>query len=149
VRELAVSAIENGTVIDHIDNPSIFKVVDILRLQEQDEMVLVGVNLPSEKHGKKGLLKVSERRLTQDEVNKVALIAPNASVNIIRNFQVVQKFTVEISDEISGIVRCFNPNCVTNNQDVPTRFHVEKRNPIELRCHYCERCMESKDMELT
>jgi len=148
VRELAVSAIENGTVIDHIDSASVFKVVSILRLEERNDMVLVGVNLPSEKYGRKGLLKVSGRRLTQEEVNKIALIAPNASVNIIRDYHVVQKFPVKISDEICGIVKCFNPNCVTNHQSVPTRFHVETRNPIQLRCHYCERCMGSKDIEL-
>jgi len=148
MKKLEVSAIEEGTVIDQIASKSTFKVANILNIQRVDQVVLVGVNLSSKKLGKKGIIKIGGKILTQEEVNKIALIAPDATVNIIEGSELVRKFKVALPDSIEGIVKCFNPNCVSNHQKIQSRFHVINKNPIKIRCHYCERLMGTDDIEL-
>ncbi len=148
MKKLEVSAIEEGTVIDQIASKSTFKVANMLNIQNIDQVVLIGVNLSSKKLGKKGIIKIGGKSLTQEEVNKIALIAPDATVNIIKDSEVVRKFKVAIPDAIEGFLRCFNPNCVSNHQNIRSRFHVISKNPIKIRCHYCERLMGSDDIEL-
>jgi aspartate carbamoyltransferase regulatory subunit len=147
-RELSVAAIRNGTVIDHIQNEATFKVADILRLGQGDEVVLVGMNLPSGKGGRKGLVKIEGRELTPQEVNKIALIAPDATFNIIKDYCVAEKRSVELPSHVEGIVRCINPNCVTNKQPVTTCFEVVGTAPVQLRCTFCERIMSGPDIIL-
>ena len=148
-RTLQVSAIEAGTVIDHIDSRRTFEVATILKLRDVEENVLIGVNLDSRHgEGKKGIIKVGGRRLTQEEVNKIGLIAPRATLNIIEHYEVVEKFQVQIPDVIEGILKCFNPNCISNHQTIPNRFSVVRREPLQVRCHYCERQMGRKDIQL-
>ena len=148
MKKLEVSAIEEGTVIDQIASKSTFKVANILNIQGIDQVVLVGVNLSSKKLGKKGIIKIGGKILTQEEVNKIALIAPDATVNIIEDSELVRKFKVALPDAIEGIVKCFNPNCVSNHQKIQSNFHVINKNPIKIRCHYCERLMGTDDIEL-
>jgi aspartate carbamoyltransferase regulatory subunit len=139
-KELKVAALRNGTVIDHIPSDKLFKVVSILHLDNCLNQITLANNLESSKIGSKGLIKISERAFEEDETNKIALIAPNAKINIIRDFQVVEKRTLKLPDEIREIVQCANPVCITNNQPVTTRFHVLKHDDeIMLKCHYCER----------
>ena len=145
-RELSVTAIRNGTVIDHIRNEATFKVAQVLKVQEEASQVLVGMNLPSGRVGHKGIIKVENRALTPQEVNKIALIAPEATVNIIKNYQVVDKRYVEVQDRVEDIVKCFNPNCITNRQDTSTAFEVVGEEPTTLRCVYCERHMGGNDI---
>jgi len=103
-------------------------------------MITIGNNLDSAKVGKKGIIKISDRAFAEDETNKIALIAPNAKINIIRDYVVVEKRLLKLPDEIREIVQCPNPNCITNNQPVTTRFQVLNQNSgIMLKCHYCER----------
>jgi len=146
--EMNVSAIKNGTVIDHIESSATFKVADILRVQQEQDMVLVGTNLYSGRLGTKGLIKIEDRQLTAQEVNKIALIAPHATLNIINDYQVVDKWPVELPEKIEGIVKCFNPRCITNQQPVTTRFDVLESSPPTLRCQYCERVMKGEDIIL-
>ena len=146
--EMNVSAIRHGTVIDHVESDATFKVAEILRVQEGENMVLVGINLESKHLGKKGIIKIEERELTADEVNKIALIAPLATLNIISDFKVVEKSRVQLPDMIERVVKCFNPRCVTNHQGVTTRFDVIESHPPALRCRYCERVMRGKDILL-
>ncbi len=148
MKELAVSAICNGTVIDQIDSKRTFIVSEILRLHEEEREVLVGINLSSKKLKKKGIIKIEGKNLTRSEVNKIALIAPDATLNIIQNYEVVKKLQVELPDIIEGLVKCINPNCVSNHQTVENKIHVAGKNPVKLRCHYCERLMGVKDIEL-
>ncbi len=147
-QQMNVSAIRNGTVIDHIRNEVTFKVADMLRLNEEKHIVLVGMNLSSSKVGKKGLIKIASRALTPQEVNKIALIAPDATLNIIKDYHVAEKRRVELPDRVEGIVRCVNPNCVTNQQDVTTCFDVIGSSPPALRCVFCERMMSGTDLVL-
>ncbi|MBT3878137.1 MAG: aspartate carbamoyltransferase regulatory subunit [Candidatus Scalindua sp.] len=148
MKKLEVSAIEEGTVIDQIANKSTFKVANILNIQDIEQVVLIGFNLSSKKLGKKGIIKIGGKLLTQEEVNKISLIAPDATVNIIKDSEVVKKFTVDIPDSIEEFMKCFNPNCVSNHQNILSRFHVISKNPIRIRCHYCERHMGVDDIEL-
>lgn len=148
-KELKVAALKNGTVIDHIPADKLFKVVSILHLDSCLNQITLANNLDSAKIGSKGLIKISERALAVDETNKIALIAPNAKINIIRDFMVVEKRPLVLPDEIREIAQCSNPNCITNNQPVTTRFHVLKESEeAVLKCHYCEREVNSGKIKI-
>ena len=137
--ELKVNAIENGSVIDHIPQKSVFQVIRILGLDTFENQILFGTNLDSEKYGKKGIIKVSNRFFEPAEINKIALVAPTATLIVIKDYKVVEKKQVEIPDEIRNIVKCFNPNCITNNENVSSKFTVIDKKDLKLRCHYCEK----------
>ncbi|MEG0701860.1 MAG: aspartate carbamoyltransferase regulatory subunit, partial [Muribaculaceae bacterium] len=122
--QLAVAALENGTVIDHIPAQSLFKVVNLLGISKLNHSVTIGNNLDSHKYGKKGIIKIADVYFTEDVVNRIALIAPNAKINIIHDFEVVNKYTVALPNDIIGIVKCSNPKCITNNEPMKTHFHV-------------------------
>lgn len=137
--KLKVSAIKEGTVIDHIPAKNLFKVISILGLDKIENQITFGTNLESGKLGAKAIIKVSDKFFEDNEINKIALIAPHAKLNIIRDYVVVEKKVVEIPETILGIVKCFNPKCITNNEYVHTCFKVVNTEPIELKCRYCEK----------
>ena len=147
-KQLSVSAIKAGTVIDHVPAQVLFKVVSILKLETLDTMITIGNSLGSEKLGKKGIIKLSEVFFQNDEINKIALVAPCAKLNIIRNYEVVEKKVVEIPDEIVAIVKCVNPKCITNNEQVDTRFEVVSKSDVKLKCHYCEKITDQENIEI-
>ncbi len=147
-RELKISAIEEGTVIDHIPTDATFKVVEILDLENHNGVVSIATNLQSKKIGKKGIIKVGGKSLTQNEVNKIAIVAPDATVNLIKNYNVKEKIKVKTPDVIDNVVKCSNPVCITNNEQVLTKFYVVKKDPLKIRCHYCERSMGKEDIEI-
>jgi aspartate carbamoyltransferase regulatory subunit len=148
-KELKVAALRNGTVIDHIPADKLYKVVSILHLDNCEQQITIGNNLDSAKVGKKGIIKISERAFAEDETNKIALIAPYAKINIIRDYQVVEKRPLTLPEEIREIVQCANPNCITNNQPVATRFHVLNNDgEIMLKCHYCEREVKRDEVKI-
>ena len=147
-KEQSVSKIKEGTVIDHIPSNATFKVVDILKLEGHRNIISIGTNLHSNKMGKKGLVKIGGRSLTQEEVDKIALIAPNATVNIIKNYEVKKKLKVSVPNELENIIKCSNPNCITNNEKTTTKFYVLNKDPLKVRCNYCERDMDKEDISL-
>lgn len=147
VTELKVSAIENGTVIDHIPANAVFQVIRILKLDVFENMVLFATNLESKKYGKKGLIKVSNKYFANKELNKISLVAPHASIIEIKDFEVTDKKVVEIPDKIRGIVKCFNPNCVTNLEEIAAYFTVLNKEETRLKCHYCEKITTKDTME--
>lgn len=138
-KELKVSAIENGTVIDHIPTQSVFQVISILGLNNCDNQILFGTNLESQKYGKKGIIKVSGRFFDPEDANKIALVAPTATLIEIKNYKVVEKKNVSIPEEVNTFIKCVNPNCITNHEDVVTRFKVINKKEIKLQCQYCEK----------
>ncbi|HNW49991.1 MAG TPA: aspartate carbamoyltransferase regulatory subunit [Prolixibacteraceae bacterium] len=138
-KALQVSAIKDGTVIDHIPAERLFDVINILGLFNIQEMITFGTNMDSKLLGKKGIIKVANRFFKDAEIDKIALVAPHAKLNIIQNYEVIEKRVVEIPDEIVNIAKCFNPKCITNNENMKTRFTVISHNPIELKCRYCEK----------
>ena len=144
-KELIVSALENGTVLDHIPAENVYKALDILGHKDINSQITIGINLNSRMYGKKGIIKIADRFFKDEELNKLALIAPKGTVNIIRDFHVVEKKKLEMPAEIEGIARCMNPKCITNHQPVPTRFSVsEEKGEISLLCHYCEKKSDIK-----
>jgi aspartate carbamoyltransferase regulatory subunit len=145
-KELQVSAIENGTVIDHIPTNSVFQAVKILGLQNCREQILFGTNLESKKYGRKGIIKVANLFFKSEEINKIALVAPSATLIVIRNYQVVEKRKVQIPDEIIRFVRCFNPNCITNHEKIPTKFNVIDKDDLRLQCVYCEKVTDKSNL---
>lgn len=143
-KELAVAALVNGTVIDHIPSDSLFKVVDLLGIKTLDNSVTIGFNLDSKKCGKKGIIKIADVTFPEATLNRIAIIAPNAVINVIKDYEVVEKHQVSLADDIYGIVKCSNPKCITNNEPMRTHFHVVDKENVILKCHYCERS-EVKD----
>ena len=140
-KELKVSAIENGTVIDHIPTKSVFQVIRILNLNTIENQVLFSTNLDSKKYGKKGLIKVSGKYFKSEEVNKIALVAPTATLIEIKDYKVRLKKSVEIPKQIFKFVKCVNPNCITNYENITTKFDVsiEDNGDIKLWCKYCDK----------
>lgn len=146
--ELKVSAIENGTVIDHISYGKVLQVVKIIGLMDFEDQIYLGANLESKKFGKKGLIKVSNRYFEEDDINRIALISPSATIIEIKDFDIIKKFNVKVPEKISGIVKCINPKCVTNNERVTTKFTVTRREEgLRLKCHYCEKFTNQENFE--
>ncbi|MFH1296292.1 MAG: aspartate carbamoyltransferase regulatory subunit [Bacteroidota bacterium] len=145
-KELKVSAIENGTVIDHIPSHNVFQVIRILNLTDYPNQLLIGTNLESHKMGKKGIIKVSNKFFEPQEINKIALVAPSATLIVIRDFNVTEKKQVKIPTQVEKIVKCFNPNCITNNEEMETHFTVIDKRELKLRCRYCEKITAKDNM---
>ncbi|QZT36957.1 aspartate carbamoyltransferase regulatory subunit [Halosquirtibacter xylanolyticus] len=145
---LNVSAIKDGTVIDHISPDVLFKVISILKLDLCRDMVTIGNNLESKQVGKKGIIKIENRFFEDHEVDRIALIAPQAKLNIIKDYKVVDKRSVSIPTEIDAIAKCFNPKCITNFEDVTTHFAVVSKKPLALKCRYCEKITFGDQLEL-
>ncbi len=142
-----VEAIANGTVIDHIPSPMTLKVATLLA--GPDDQVFMGMNLRSSLLGRKGVVKISGRELTERSVSSLALIAPTASISIIRDYTVVSKNPVPVPSRFEDIARCANPNCVTNHERWSTRFDVVAgKIPLRVRCFYCERSFDAADLTL-
>ncbi len=137
--ELQVAALCNGTAIDHIPSNVVFKVVSLLELEKIKNPITIGNNLESKKMSSKGIIKVSDKFFEEEVINKIALIAPNVVLNIIHDYEVVEKKRVVLPQTIKGIVKCNNPKCITNNEPMLTHFEViDAGGKIELRCHYCD-----------
>ena len=144
-KERLVAAIQNGTVIDHIPADKTYQVASLLGLFDLSTPVTLGFNYPSKKVGNKGIIKVSDKFFTDNEISRLSVVAPKVILSIIRDYEVVEKKTVETPNEIIGIVKCNNPKCITNNEPMQTHFHVEGD---MLTCHYCEKEQDINKVEL-
>ena len=144
-KELVVSALENGTVLDHIPAENVYKALNILNLKGVESQITIGINLASKIYGKKGIIKIADKFFEDEDLNKLALIAPKATVNVIRDFKVVEKKQIVMPEEIVGIAKCTNPKCVTNHQPIKTRFTtIDNGKEVSLLCHFCEKITDSK-----
>lgn len=147
-KERLVAAIENGTVIDHIPADKTYQVANLLGLFSIASPVTIGINYPSLKVGNKGIIKISDKFFTDDEISRLSVVAPKVILNIIRDYEVVEKKTVETPDELRGIVRCNNPVCVTNNEPVQTIFHIVDKERGICKCHYCDKEQDISNVEI-
>lgn len=147
-KELQVAALENGTVIDHIPSDKLFTVVSLLNLKDMDSNITIGYNLESKKLGKKGIIKIADKFFTDEEINRISVVASNIRLNIIRNYAVVEKKEAIMPDELKGIVKCNNPKCITNNEPMQTWFHVTDKEKGLLKCHYCEKEQQKDNIKL-
>lgn len=148
MKERKIPAIKEGSVIDHIPSRDTFKIIRILDPKEFKHTINVALNLESKKMGKKGVIKIDNRFLTKEEVNKIAILAPNATVSIIKNYEVKEKIDVSVPKHLNGIVKCTNPMCVTNKEGVKSKFKVIREEPLELKCEYCERVINKDEVEI-
>ena len=137
--EMFVRALKNGTVIDHIPSDKLFAVVSLLHLDKLKNRIIIGFNLNSEKIGKKSIIKVSDKYFSSEELNQLSVLAPNVTLNIIKEYEIIEKYKVEMPDELNGIIKCANPKCITNNEPMTTRFKIIDKQKGIIRCLYCEK----------
>ena len=136
---LQVAALRNGTVIDHIPAEKLFTVVSLLGLEHMENNITIGLNLESKKLGTKGIIKIADKFFCDEEINRISVVAPHVKLNIIRDYEVIEKKEVYMPDDLKGIVKCANPKCITNNEPMATLFHVTDKENCVLKCHYCEK----------
>jgi len=146
--ELHVSKIRDGTVIDHITHGYALDVAKILGITgRENKVITIAINVPSKRFKMKDIVKIEGRELNLQEVHKIALLAPHATINIIRNYKVIEKQIVQLPKVFEDIVKCGNPACISNsNEPVRPKFYIESEEPFLLRCHYCGHIMERKDV---
>ena len=140
-QELQVAALENGTVIDHIPSSKLFDVISLLHLETVH-------NLKSKKMRHKSIIKIADKFFSDDEINQLSVVAPNVTLSVIRDYEVVEKKEVKMPEELVGIVRCDNHKCITNNEPMQTRFHFLGKERGTLQCHYCNREINLADVKL-
>ncbi|KAA6349153.1 Aspartate carbamoyltransferase regulatory chain [termite gut metagenome] len=134
-----VAALKDGTVIDHIPSEKLFNVVSLLGLAKMSNNITIGFNLESKKLGKKGIIKIANKFFDDEEINRISVIAPNVRLSVIRNYRVAEKKEVKMPDILKGIVKCVNPQCITNNEPMTTYFQVTDKNNGVIKCRYCEK----------
>lgn len=147
-KEMQVAAIENGTVIDHIPAEKTYLVADLLDLKASTMPVTIGYNLPSNRIGKKGIIKITNKFFTDEEISRLSVVAPNVVLNIIKDYEVVEKKKVVTPDELRSIVKCNNPKCITNNEPMSTIFNVVNKEHGIIKCHYCDKEQDIDKVEL-
>ncbi|MCW3974643.1 MAG: aspartate carbamoyltransferase regulatory subunit [Candidatus Bathyarchaeota archaeon] len=146
--ELHVKKIKNGTVIDHINQGYSLDVLSILNITGKEKHVVsVAMNVPSKDIGRKDIVKIEDWELKPRDVDKIALIAPHATINIIRNYNVVDKKKVNLPKILKGTIKCNNPSCISNSREpIESMFHVKDDISLSIRCHFCGRIMEKDDV---
>ncbi len=147
-KELKVAALENGTVIDHIPSDKLFKVVEILNLSDLDKAITIGNNLTSKHAEKKGIIKIADYFFEEKDINRIAIVAPKAKINIIKNYEVTEKYIVEIPDELCDIIKCNNPKCITNNEPMHSVFYIQDKENVMAKCKYCEQVIKFEEIKL-
>ncbi|RMF55515.1 aspartate carbamoyltransferase regulatory subunit [Candidatus Woesearchaeota archaeon] len=149
MRAYKVYAIERGTVIDHIPKKKALQVLEILGIDgDDDSIITLGMNMHSEKMGSKDIIKIENKKLTRHELNKIAIIAPNATINIIDEHKVKEKIKVKVPRVIENAIKCGNPKCVTRHQPVITKFYSIDSEEIKFKCHYCEKEFYADEVQL-
>ena len=145
---MQVSALCNGTVIDHIPADKLFAVVNLLDIPSMKSNVTIGYNLDSKKIGKKGLIKIADVFFTEEDLSKISVVAPNVVMNTIRNYEVVEKREVKLPNELHNIIKCNNLNCITNNEPMATHFAASNSGNGTFKCRYCEKEININDAKL-
>jgi len=146
--EVRVSKIKDGTVIDHIRGGYALEVIKMLGITGREKGIMsIAINVPSKRLKVKDIIKIEGRSLDSQELNKIALIAPHATINIIRNYAVLEKVEVTLPHVIENIIKCINPMCITNsNEPLCTKFYVVSEAPLVMKCHYCSNLLEKRDI---
>ena len=158
-RELLIRAIRNGIVIDQIPSEKVFAIVEILKLKEYSERITVATNMPSSSLGRKGIIKIEEKILEEKELNNIALLAPNVTINIIEDYKVIEKTKLDRLDKVIGLMKCDNPKCISNHENIETKFIRVKEgsensneNNLEektkYKCFYCEKIILEDEIQI-
>lgn len=141
-KKLQVEAIEQGSVIDHIPAHQGIKILKFFKFTQTNEKVTVGLNLSTKSGEGKDLIKIENTFFNDQQANQLALFAPNATINQIKDFKVVNKFSVQLPSSFVGVLTCPNSNCISHNEPVKSRFYVQQNSTLKLKCHYCEKAFE-------
>jgi len=146
--QLLVRRIRDGTVIDHIEAGKALVVLRALSITGKEcNVVTVAMHVPSSKHGKKDIIKVENRLLETSETNKLALIAPKATINIIRDYKLVEKRKIQLPESIIGIFKCPNLKCITNSgEEIKSSIDVIDKEKVILKCRYCARTLSIDEL---
>ena len=135
-----VATIKNGTVIDHIAAGQSLNIVHLLQIDARSVRITLGLNYSSSILENKDFIKIEGHELTPEEANQVAILAPEATISIVRDEKVVQKFRVAMPEIIEGIIVCPNHNCISNSEAMDTAFNVQQRgHEVRLLCRYCQK----------
>jgi len=147
--ELMVRRIKEGTVIDHIDEGKGLQVLSALRIDGKDgSLITIALNVPSGKFKKKDIIKVENMFLKDDDTNKLAVIVPNATINIVKNYKLVEKRRVALPNEVDRIFRCSNPDCITNSTEhIESIMDVIDKKGRVLKCRYCSRVLDVNQLK--
>ena len=146
-KQLRVRKITRGTVLDHIPGGRALTVLKLLGISvDSGEPITIAMNIPFGKIGKKDIVKLENVFLSQEDFNKLALIAPKATINRIEEMKIADKSYVSIPDELGGFIRCINPTCITNkkNEPIEGKFSVIDKKPLVIKCEYCGRIMDQE-----
>ncbi len=145
---LKVKKIESGIVIDHIPQGKAVKLLSILGIDESFKAtVSVLINVPSGTTGLKDIIKIEGRELKKKELEKIALIAPYATINVIKDYEVIEKYKVKLPETLEAVVPCPNPSCISNREGI-SKLHIKERNPLKLKCDYCEKVYGEAEFRL-
>lgn len=148
-KTLSVSAIQNGTVIDHITSDQTLRIMHMLRLLDKKHMVTVGFNLPSKRMKFKDLIKIENHELLPEEANQITVFAPDATINIIKNYEVVKKLSTSLPEYIKSIFICPNLECITHSEPVESFFHIQETGKVmKLACKYCEKSFDRNQVKV-
>lgn len=148
-KTVSVAAIQNGTVIDHIASGQAIRIIHLLRLLDKKHKVTVGLNLPSKRMKLKDLIKIENRKLTTDEANEITVFTPDATINIIQNFEVVEKIITSLPPSIGNVFICPNPACITHVEPVDNFFMIEKQGTqVKLICNFCEKMFDRNHVKV-
>lgn len=138
-KKLQVEAIQYGSVIDHIPVQQGIKILKFFKFTQTNEKITVGLNLPTNSSNRKDLVKIENMFISDEQANQLALFAPNATINQIKDFKVINKFKVQLPSAFIGVLSCPNSNCISHNEPVDTKFYVNNNSALKLKCHYCEK----------
>ncbi len=141
-KKLQVEAIQHGSVIDHIPAQQGVKILKFFKFTQTNEKITIGLNLSTHNGKSKDLIKVENTFISDEQANQLALFAPNATINQIKDFKVVNKFPVQLPSSFIGVLACPNSNCISHNEPVKTRFYVNNKTTLKLKCHYCEKSFQ-------
>ncbi len=137
-------SLESGTAIDHIKKGHGLTIMDALDL-DSDTTYSIAVNVPSKSMGRKDLVMIEHKELSEQEYSKIGFISSNATINIIKENQVIKKIKADLPDSAEGFIKCYNPNCITNFEDIPTKFKISQQ-PLKAKCFYCEKTMNENEI---
>jgi aspartate carbamoyltransferase regulatory subunit len=149
-KTLSVSAIQNGTVIDHIPAGQALRIIHLLGLKDKKYQLTVGMNLPSKRMKYKDLIKIENHILGHNEANEITIFAPEATINVIKNFEVVEKIITSLPESIAKVFICPNPLCITHKEPVTSFFTIaEQGKQIQLICKYCEKIFDRNKVKVS
>lgn len=148
-KTLSVSAIKNGTVIDHIKPGNALRIIHFLGLLKNNNQITLGMNLPSKRLGRKDLIKIESVELTPEQANEVVIFAPEATINIVKEFDVTEKVKTHLPESVTNVFICPNLMCISQDKNVESVFYIEEQvKHVDLTCHYCERTFDRDQVKV-